>query len=330
MKTIKIILIAVVIGVIGFFAWKWTAAKDDGKEENTIVLEEDTTEEFIGKIDEDIEKLKNLSKEDFSKSVFKDINDELKYFYDEGELGKDSLQNAEEYKNLSKTLFAAYVPMFIDEADYKLRQPTWKNTDLKFIRNEIKELRNNKFFDTDNSNYNSRFDEIENTISKYYEVADFINQSKQIPSNLDYSVDGRFPIDEIEEKIAQSELYLYDTSNHIYISNVRWMKDRLEEVPLELYQKNLEFLKTQFQENIDNYQHSDLASQAEYSRQIYQPLKRSLDEFDNDIYDIDYSEFRLDYRELKELLDNDNDKARKYFKEKWEEEMKNRDKSSED
>lgn len=321
MKAIKIILVIIVIGVIGFFVWSWSSEGSGIQQSEETVVE--STNPFIPKIEREIDSLKRSSREEFSKSFFEDTQAELETFYNAGDLGKDSLQNMEEYKSLSKTLFAAYVPNFIDEAHHKLEQSTWDNKELKFIRNEIEEIRNNQFFHTASSSYNSEFKEMENTISEYYKIASFIQQSKNFPTNLDYSVDGRFPIDDVEEKIAQSKLHLYNSSNHIYINNVNWLKEGLKKIPNQMYQKNVDFLKTQMQKNTGEYEDSDLDSQAEYSRQVYQPLKWSLDEFDNDIYDMDYySVFRSDYRELKDMLDNDNEKAGKYFKEKWEEEMK--------
>lgn len=319
MKTVKIILVTIVIGLIAFFVLQWsvegTRNVGDGK------ATAKATNQFVQKIENEIESLKASSANEFNKNVFKDIQAELNAFHDAEELGKDRIQNEEKYKSLSKILLSTYVPKFVEEAYSKFQASTWKDADLNFIRNEIKEIKAHEFFDSDHSEFSSEFNTINTIISRYYETVNLINQSKSFPTNLDYSVNGRFPLDQVKEKIAESKIYENYNSNNRYV-NVTWLKEAIKEIPYQMYRRHYNFLETQIQQNSTKY--VDLNSQADYSTKIYQPLKASLEQFDNDIYGVDYSsEFKVDYNELKSMLDSDNDNAGTYFKLMWNKQMKN-------
>jgi hypothetical protein len=321
MKEVKIGLVVIVLGVIGFFIWKWSVG--DGSEIGDGSASVEQTNRFIKKIQEETDSLRTLSIQEFSRDTFKKIQGELDYFHKNGNLGDNAIQNDQEYKNLSKTLFAAYVPRLYDEACYKLRQSNWKSSDLNIIRGEINEIESNTFFDNASS-FVSKFDSIQDIISKYYEIDAFIKECQNYPSNLEYSVDDRFPIDQVVERIDQSKVYLSSSPGFGYIDNVTSLRNALMKIPSQMYLKNFEFLKLQIQQNSGKYDKSSLESQADYSKEVYQPLNNSLDEFDNELYGVDYNPvFSNDYTQLKGMLNDDNDKASAYYQKKWDEQLKN-------
>lgn len=325
MKAVKIILVAIVIGAIGFFVFKWTTDSGSGKGDGKSDLK--VTYPSIPRVEKDIDSLQALSNKEFnrylvernilfkSKNLFKGIQGDIDDYHSSNSLGESTTQNEQEYKNLSKTLFSAYVPKFVDEVYYKFENSRWKEADLVFIKSEIKEIESNPFFDRESSTYNSTFDEMNTIISTYHGLVSFNVQMKRFPSVSDYSVNGRFPIDDVEEKIAESKTHLRTCVNTQYINNLTWLKNEFKKIPHQMYQKNFDFLKEQIRRNSGEYK--NLASQPDYSRGIYQPLKRNIKESEYSIYGVDDSKLRNDKRRLMKKLNKDNDKASRYFQEKW-------------
>lgn len=310
MKGVKIILVVVVLGAIGFFAFKWTlGSKNNNKNGNTEFSENN---QFVQKISEETDSLKTLPKTDFSIDYYHNIQAELQNYFNKRFLGSDSIENKQAFENLSKTLFATYVPKFVEKAYYVFGQPSWENSNIQLIRTQINKIKSNPFFDAENSTFVSKFKEINQIISQYYKVAAFVSRCRNFPSGLVYSVSSRFPIDEVKEKITKAKQYLNNNLGNQYVNNVTWLQNALKEVPRKMYIKNIDFLKWQVQHNSNRYK--EFESQADYSKQIYQPLKQSIDEFDNKIYGVSYSEFNNDYKAIKGILDKDNKKAGNYFR----------------
>jgi hypothetical protein len=320
MKAIKIGLVVVVLLVITFFIWNWKTQDAGELGDGSATVEE--SDRSVIDIEQKIDSLRVLSIESFSAGEFKKIQGRLDYFHSSGHLGVNPLQNDQKHKNLSKILFAVYVPRVIDESIHKFNQSVWKSSDLSLIRAEIKDIESNQYFDM-TSSYVSKFDSIEDIISKYYEIHAFIRECRAYPSDLEYSVDDRFPLDEVVERIDRSKVYLNSSPGYGYIDNVTSIRDALKKIPNQMYLKHFEFLKLQIQQNSGKYDNSTLESQADYSREVYQPLNASLDEFDNEVYEVEYNPvFSSDYDKLKGLLNDDNDKASEYFRKKWDEQLK--------
>ena len=102
-----------------------------------------------------------------------------------------------------------------------------------------------------------------------------------------------------------------------------WLQEDLKAIPSKMYQKNYDYLKIQLQHNSGKYANGDYKSQPEYSRNIFDPLNKSLQTFNNKMYGIPtYPKFSNDIEELNNLLGADNDAAREYFKQLYEEQMK--------
>ena len=311
MKSIKIILTIIVLGVIGFFVFTWTI----GSLENTAHTEVPTeaTNQFVSKIEKDIESLRTASINSFSKNFYKDIQAELDGFHNDGYLEVDPIQNNILYKSLSKNLFSTYVPKFVNETYRKFEGSRWSNSDLSFIENEIIEIKQNRFFDAEKSSFIPKFNEIGSLISKYREIASFINSSKSYPTHLSYTVESKFPVDGAKKIVGKSLQYINVVSESRYIRNIKWLQESLEELPHEIYNKHLYFLEKQIKAYRRGY--VALNSQAEFSRELYQPLLTGIREFVK--YEIvSSSKYKSDYARLLKMLNEVNDEARIYFRDR--------------
>jgi hypothetical protein len=301
MKKVKIILAIVVVAAIGYFVWRGMAKTDNVDKVSS------SKPPGLGLIESEIDSLSRMPES----SSFK----KLKEFYDiivyhikddftNGTLGKTGFENEQNQKNLSSKLYATYVDKFIKQALAVFCSSEWNPTDLSFIRQETGTLTNSDFLTA--SPVKDSFKQIQQTLSKYNEIVSFISSCRN-PYSSDYRMADRFPIADVQDKIKKAQTYLANNPNKV--NNCKHLRDGLANVPNDLFSAHTKYLS----EKISNWagKYTNFTSQADYSKNLYKPLKAEINLLDNGIYNV--SSFDLEYNSLIRKLDDDNKNAYNYF-----------------
>ena len=130
-KTIKIILPIALFALIGFFVWAWMIPP------MPVPNVPPPTNQYVSNIEGEITELANMSVNNFSVNAYKDIQYHIEDNYKKRFLGSNESDNNQWKEILSKNLYSAYVPKFIEQSKFVLNGSAWKVADLKFIRTEV-------------------------------------------------------------------------------------------------------------------------------------------------------------------------------------------------
>lgn len=303
MKTIKIILAIAAVAVIGFLVWKWFVKLEEPVEPIP------PTNQYTVRVLREIDSLRKARTDVFCKKFYEDIQYRIDDYHKQGFLADNTEHNNQWQKILSKNLYSAYAPKFVEQALYVFNGSEWKIENLSFIRKELNILQNSAYLEQGSAFENS-FKNIRTILSKYDEIAGFIASS----SYLSYSngIDDLFPIHDASAKIQQSKTHLSNGLGNRYVYNCTRLKDGLREIPQKLFNKHVGYLRSKIQLNSGKY--SDYASQSNYSAVIYTPLSNQINSLNNDIYGVSESSFDSSFRSLEELLNTDNRNANNYFR----------------
>lgn len=302
MQTIKITLPLAVFVLIGFFVWKW------GGGVTSPPTPPPPTNQYVSNIEGEINALGNLSANTFSLKAYKDIQYHIEDNHKQRFLGSTESDNNQWKEILSKNLYSAYVPKFIEHVEYVLNGSEWKVADLNFIRTEVNTLQSSVYLHQD-SPVASKFNEFESVLTKYDEISDFISNCNNFFFGS-YSTSDRFP--DVSDKIQKSRAYLKNNLENAYVNNCARLKEGLREVPKKLFEEHVSYLRDKIQQNSGNIR--NYSTHAEYSNVIYTPLRNHIDALDNDIYGVGDNTFNSNYRSLENLLSADNRNAIDYFR----------------
>jgi hypothetical protein len=309
MKAIKIITLLVLLSTIGFFVFKWLVDIDE------VEHIKPSTNLFQARIKMEIDSLRQAPVNTFSNEFYQLIQYRINYYHSNSLFDQDRSINVQWQDILSKNLYSVYVTKFIEQAFYVFNGSEWSWTDLRFINNELNLLQGSSYFQK-GSLAEQRFNEIQTILSKYYEIANFIHHSNNF-SYSNFDLDLGYPLDEVSQKINRANTYLQNRLDNAYVNNCIRLKSGLRSIPLNLFRKHFEYLKSKIRHHSQRY--FEFEYQAEYSTAIYTPLKNEIDALNQDFYGIKYSTL-LNYsilnssqRILEEILNEENLKAYQYF-----------------
>ena len=309
MKIVKIILPVAVIAILGFFIWKWLVVIDPPKEITPPI------NPFTAKIESEIDSLKQMPTNVFCQKYYANIQYRINDYQKNGFLGKSDNDNNQWQEILSKNLYSAYAPKFVEQAKFVFSNSEWENEDLLFIRSEVVTLNSSPFLDA-SSPVAKSFNSISSILAKYDEINGFISSCNGF-SHYNYALENSFP--DVSEMIQESRAYLTNNLNNPYLyivlNNLR-IKDRLEEVPKNLFDKHINYLQRKI--NRHGGRHTEFDYQSGYSRIIYTPLRNQTDELSNETYPVSDNSFDIEYNSLDNLLKTYNRKATDYFFKIWE------------
>lgn len=301
MKALKISLITLGILIMLFGISKWY--------ENLTPPPPtaDAKDQFISKIEVEIQELSQISESKFGSDLYNEINYLIGEYHKEGRLGQSQLENDQERENLSKRLYSTYADKFINQAFYVFNRPNWEFKDLTFIRNEIKILQSSLLLEA-NSPVNQKFTEIQRIFMKYDEIVKLISVSKSF-SFSDTDLTSRFPIEDVNEKLSQVKSYQLNRLGNSYVNNCSRLHSELNEVSEVLFRANTRYLDNKIDAWSGMY--TNYNSQRTYADNLYMQLASEIEELDNDIYNS--SNFDFEYSRLKRKWQADAQKAYEHF-----------------
>jgi len=301
MKAVKIILAIAVVAIIGFFVTKWLINIDPPKD---IDLPKN---QYTERIESEIDSLKKMPENKFCQKYYNDVQYRINDYFNQGFLGKNESDNSQWQEILSKNLYSAYAPKFVEQAMYVFSRSEWKNDDLKFIRSEAKILKSSTYLG--NTGLVTSFDEINTILAKYDEINGFINACKGFAYS-NYDLETTYP--DVSEKIIKSRAYITNNLDNSYVNNCTRLKDGLQSIPKILFDKHISYLTKKINDN--GARVSDFIYQSDYSNTIYTPLRNQVDALNNDIYSIGDNIFGNGFNSVYNLLSGYNRDATNYYK----------------
>ncbi len=307
MKALKISLAVIVVSAIAFFIIRSLVTI------NKPIVISLPKNPFTVLIDKEIESLIKLPDSKFCKDAF----DNVKYLIDEnykpnppkypfGRLGNSQLENNQSKENFTRNLYSAYAAKFINQSFYVFKGKEWKIEDLRFINSEFQTLRKYILLEKD-SPVDKKFKEIQTIFSKYDEIAGFISNSNSF-SYLDTRLSDRFPISDVQEKLAQAVTYQNNRLGNDYVNNCIRLHNGLKEIPQTLFRAHINYLDNKISQWSGMY--SNFSSQKDYVDNLYKPLKSEIDALDNTVYNV--VNFDSEYKRLTDRWSADNTKAYNY------------------
>lgn len=316
MKAVKIILTIVVVAIIGFFVTKWLINFIPPKDADLPKNQYTERDSIL------IDSLKKMPENKFCKEYYLKVQATIAEDYRNGSLGLTSYKDGSIWKEknddnlnnqwkeiLSKDLYSAYAPKFVEQAMYVFSRSEWKNDDLKFIRNEVKNLKSSAYLGS--TGLVTSFDEINTILAKYDEINNFINACKGFTYS-NYELQSTFP--DVSEKIQKSKAYITNNLDNSYVNNCTRLKEGLPAIPKILFDKHINYLSKKINDNGARY--SEFNYQSDYSNTIYTPLRNQVDALNNDIYGIGDYVFSNGYNSVYNLLSDFNREATNYYKNK--------------
>lgn len=301
MKIVKIILALAVIVTIGVFIWKWVVVIDEPK----IITP--PINQFTEKIQSEIDSLKQMPANTFCQKFYHDIQYLIIDYHQKRFLSNNVNDNNQWQEILSNNLYAAYAQKFVEQALLVFSRSQWKNDDLKFIRSELVTLHSSPFLDLSGPVANS-FSSINTILAKYDEITDFIFACNSF-SYSNYELGISFP--DVSVRIQKARAYLANNLDNQYVNNCAQLKKGLQEIPKNLFDKNVRYLQIKINNHGGRY--AEFNYQSDYSRAIYTPLKNQIDNLNNDTYGIEYTAFNNGYNSLDNLLGTYNRSSTDYF-----------------
>lgn len=262
--------------------------------------------QFIAKIEQEIEQLKQKPDNKFCKDYYNEVAFHINDYYKQNRFGNNQSENDQLKENLSKNLYAAYADKFIKQAFYVFRGSEWKVDDLKFIRSEYQTLRKSSLLEK-GSTVDKEFTKIQTIFDKYDEIVALISSCKGFAFS-GTALSNRFPIADVQSKIARAADYRKNNLENGYVNNCIRLHDGLREIPQALFRAHVHYLDNKIDEWSEMY--SNYNSHSDYVNNLNRPLKTEIDTLDNDIYNV--SNFDSEYKRLSGKWSADNTKAYNY------------------
>jgi len=306
MKALKIILAVIVVGIIGFFVWKWSGQGGPGELSDI----KPPTNPYTTRIEREIDSLSKIPSNAFCKEFYQGIQYRITDYYKQGFLGKSTKDNTQWEEILSKNLYSAYAPKFAEQALYVFNGSEWKIENLTFIRSELNTLQHSTYLEG-GSSVDDSFGNIRAILMKYDEIVGFISSCKGF-SYSNFDIGTSFPVSDVSSKIQKSKAYLSNGLDNIYVNNCTRLKKDLLDIPQTLFFKHISYLQSKIQQNSGRYETYNY--QSDYSNIIFTPLKNQIDALDNNIYGVSESTFNSNYSSLDNMLTADNRNATDYFR----------------
>ncbi len=303
MKAIKISLVIVVVAAIAFYSVKSIQKTEDVNE--IAAIEND----HVKRIENFIENIKTLPNNKFNKEMYAEGLALIDHLYKPappsfpyGRLGETQSENDFRKKTLSKNLYSVYVKKFIDQTFNFFSGSAWNYEDLKFIREESKTLSSSTYLSTGSPNF-MKFREIQQILNKYDEINRFINEAKNLktPDGASAPIAVKFPIEEVNSKINQSQTYLNSNLGNSYVNNCSRLKQELRDIPNILFQKHIHYLNKKLDYWTGTYS-AGYRTLTAYRDNVYSPINNEINSLSNQTYNApDFDSRRASLRSKWEL-----------------------------
>jgi hypothetical protein len=300
MKAIKIILAVAVIALIGFLGWQWMVTIVNPE---PILPAENT---FTKRIEQEIDSLSASPASVFCSEFYNEIQYRIDDYHKQGFLGKTDNDNNQWKDILSRNLYSAYAPKFVEQAMYVFSGSDWTIDNLNFIRSEVQTLQSSPYLGQ--GAVRDSFKDIRGILEKYDEIAGFISSCNNFSYSY-YELSDRFP--DVSDKVQKSRAYLSSNLDNSYVNNCTRLKEGLRKIPQTLFNTHIAYLTTKIQQNGDRY--TEYTYQSDYNNDIYTPLYNQIEELSNDVYGISDEAFDSGYERLYNLLSDYNQRATDYF-----------------
>ena len=303
MRIIKISLVIIFSGILAFLAWNWS-----GKEIKPPPVIVDPKNQFVTKINAEMELLRAMPLNTFSKRQYDITSFHITDYFKQGLLGESDNDNLQQKENLSKRLFYIYAPKFINQAMYVFKGNEWNIKKLDTIRREVLVLQKSVYLNSTSPVANS-LKEINLILNKYDQLNYFIYNANNFHTS-NYGLNDYFP--DAKDIIQQVRANLSNGLFNPYVNNCSRLKTALSKIPNELFSLHVSYLQRKFNEQMGRFNEYD--SQTDYSTNVYEPLKNQLNLLSNDIYGVEDNIFLYEYKKLENLLKEGNRKAFNYFR----------------
>lgn len=317
MKTIKIILAVCVLSSIGYFLIKWYTISDGPA---SVTPPKNTYTEDIQK---KIDALKSRPANVFCPIEYRNIQTSINAFYNDNTLGSKSIKVGKIWKNveddnnnkiwkdiLSKNLYSAYSLKFTEQTNFIFDGKLWRSEDLSFISNELKELKNSPYLNSNNSTANS-FNSINAVIIEYEQTNKFIVACY----NYDYNnleLENNYP--DVSGMLNKSKSFGINGFRNSKLFNCKRLIDGINNIPSVLFTKHVKYLTNKLKMHAPLYK--NFKSQAEYIQNIYNTLEDQVEALTNDSYKIDENVYNKNFNDVKNTLLFYNKEAYIYFRNK--------------
>ena len=300
---IKIGLSVIVIALLAFCVWKWS-----GGGLFSPSKPQPPKNQFVERIEEEIDSINNVPSNSFCSDYYHNILYHISDYHKRGYLGDTSVSDNDQWKEiLSKNLYSAYAPKFVQQAMSVFKGHEWNTNDLNFIRIELKELQKSDYLEPQSSMASS-FNTIRAVLSKYDEINAFLAKCRRF-SYTDDRVASVFP--NVNDYIRQSKHYINNKMENVYVNNCSRLKDGLIDVPKILLDKHISYLHNKINRYACKYK--DYATQAEYNKEVYSPLRNQINNIDYRVYELGERLIDQKQDELFDLLGEYNHMATDYF-----------------
>lgn len=306
MKILKISLAVLVLAVLGYFGWN-----------NVIKIKPpiDTivpVNQFTDKVKAETNALSKMPNSQFCNDTHRHILFLIEDFYNDGLLGKDSVDNLRVKDILSRNLYATYSAKFIEQAFVVFSGSEWDVRKLNFIRQEKNFLAMSPYLKKP-SQVNDNLIKIQQILTKYDEITSFITSCQNYTFST-MNPDINFPITESNKRIEQANNYLNNSLGNTYVNNCTKLHQGLKEINIYMFNAHTLYLKKSINEWAGKYRDPDICkSQRDYSENIFNPLKKALDLLDNSVYNVNNTSFNSAYDLLLTMLNADSKEAFKFF-----------------
>ena len=301
MRSVKITLAAIVLGIILFFILRAIIITTPPPPPVPPPLET----QFIERIQKGIESLREVRDNKFSGDFYREISYKINEDYTHNRFGNGVAINEKWKDSLSSQLHSVYAEKFIVQANTVFSGSEWAINDIDFIKSETQMLKVSPYFVGAGSNIKYGIDNIQAILQRYDETMTFITFCNNF-SYSNNSLSARYPVSEAREIISQAASF---RNWKPYKS--AWIKEAVNDVPQIMYQAHLRYLDNKF--NSWKGKYSQFSSQSDYANRLYTPLKSEIDDLLNigGIYNT--SSLKSEHQRLLNALNSESNKAYFHF-----------------
>jgi hypothetical protein len=297
MKTIKISITVLVLGLISFGIFYWF--QNTSKPSEVAVAEN----QFTKRINQDILAIDTLPNNRFSKNIYSQISALISEFHTNNKLGSTAIENDQWKEILESNLYSKYSDKFITQSLSVLNGNVWKEEDLQFIQDEKNSLIKSSYLSNGSPLFNDLV-KIQAALNKYYDISNFIDASRNFEF-LATDVTVKFPITDINYKISEAQRLLAASLENELVNNCTRLHDGLNAIPGILFDRHIYYLENKI--TVNSGQFHNFASQTEYSKKLYLPIKLEIDQLSEGSYAS--SNFDQVYQDLLSKWSYDNSRA---------------------
>jgi hypothetical protein len=282
MKIVKITLAVLVTAAIAVaLIWGFMSVSDSGEIQTA-------ENQFTKKIKLKIDSLKIMPASSFCEKNYKEIKFYIEDDYSNNRLGSNRSDNDAMKKSLINQLYAAYTDKFFEQAFYIFNGSDWDEKKLKFVRAEYQALQKEGMemgLLEESSTAYKTFNVIRNIFAKYDELNNFVATCHTYSNNISNNMLIEFPISDVDSLIKQSNLYLANDLENIFVKNCIPARRSLMSVPDDFLKAHNAFLENKIDAakgmytKCNNYTH--------WSNIVYDPLNEEITKISNPMYNLD-------------------------------------------